>query len=103
MAYSHLRRQTAKPSPPSPSGAGVEVPDFDAHLQYMEGFHRRYMASTRAMTLWAQMARQLDIEMIAPQHGAMFRGRDMVKRFIDWADGFVCGIDLMEDTYALPS
>ena len=49
------------------------------------------------------MARQLDIEMIAPQHGAMFRGRDMVKRFIDWADGFVCGIDLMEDTYVLPS
>ena len=81
----------------------MEVPDFDAHLQYMEGFHRRYMASTRAMTLWAQMARQLDIEMIAPQHGAMFRGRDMVKRFIDWADGFVCGIDLMEDTYVLPS
>lgn len=76
-----------------------EVTDFEAHRQYMDGFHRRYMNSTRAMTAWAAMARQLDIEMICPQHGALFRGKELVDRFIDWADGFECGIDTMLDVY----
>ena len=62
-----------------------EVPDFDGHVQYMAGFHRRYMASPSALRGWAGMARSLDIEIIAPQHGAVFVGREKVKRFIDWA------------------
>jgi len=78
-----------------------EVPDFDAHLQYMEGFHRRYMAGNRAMKAWASMARTLDIETIAPQHGALFRGPEQVKRFIDWCDQLACGVDLVE-TYKVP-
>ena len=44
-----------------------EVTDFDAHLRYMEGFHRRYMTGNRAMSLWANMVRNMDIEIIAPQ------------------------------------
>lgn len=60
----------------------LQVSDFDAHLAYMEGFHRRYMASNRAMRAWADMVRGLDIEIIAPQHGAYFQGRKMVTRFI---------------------
>jgi flavorubredoxin len=79
-----------------------EVPDFDAHLQYMAGFHRRYMTAGSAMRAWAAMVRQLDIETIAPQHGAVFRGRDMVKRFIDWCDGLECGVDVVLDLYKLP-
>ena len=58
-----------------------EVPDFDAHKEHMDGFHRRYMSSTAAFQAWAKMVRGLDIEIIAPQHGAFFRGKKMVAHF----------------------
>ncbi len=80
----------------------VEVPDFDAHLQYMEGFHRRYMASRKAMEAWAGMVRDLEIEMIAPQHGALFRGPEMTGRFIEWCAGLECGIDVMANLFKVP-
>ncbi|MCC7380745.1 MAG: MBL fold metallo-hydrolase [Deltaproteobacteria bacterium] len=71
------------------------VSDFDSHIPRMLGFHRRYMASRRAMQVWADRVRHLDIETIAPQHGAVFRGRPMVKRFIDWCSNLECGVDLL--------
>lgn len=80
----------------------IEVSDFDAHLQYMEGFHRRYMACQAAMAAWAHMVRDLDIEVIAPQHGAIFRGKEQVGRFIDWAESFPCGVDLMAASFKVP-
>jgi flavorubredoxin len=79
-----------------------EVPDFDAHLRYMEGFHRRYIASGRALRAWAEMVRKLDIEVIAPQHGAFFRGKAMVKRFVDWCAGLECGVDLIQAPFQVP-
>ena len=79
-----------------------EVPDFDSHLQYIEGFHKRYIACNQVLRHWAQMVRQLDIEVIAPQHGAMFRGKEMVGRFIDWCDDLQCGVDLMSDLFRAP-
>lgn len=81
---------------------GREVTDFDAHLPYMEGFHKRYMVSQRALSAWVKMVRQLDIEIIAPQHGALFRGKPMVNRFLTWCDGLACGIDIMEGIYQIP-
>jgi flavorubredoxin len=72
-----------------------EVTDFDAHLPAMEGFHRRYMASRRAMQAWVRRVRDLPIEIIAPQHGAFFRGTEHVQRFIAWCDALECGVDLM--------
>ncbi len=80
-----------------------EVKDFDAHLRYMEGFHRRYMCSRVVMRAWARMVRDLDIEIIAPQHGAFFRGKDMVKKFIDWCADLECGVDLITPTFRVPS
>jgi flavorubredoxin len=80
-----------------------EVTDFDAHLRYMEGFHRRYMCSRVVMRAWANMVRPLDIEMIAPQHGALFRGKDMVRRFIDWCAGLECGVDLIAPKFKIPT
>lgn len=80
----------------------IFVPDFDRHLQYMDGFHRRYMASNTVMRAWAEMVRGLDIEMIAPQHGALFKGRAMVNRFIDWCAGLECGIDRIVSLFTLP-
>lgn len=80
------------------------VEDFDTHLKYMEGFHRRYMTSNKILRFWANMVRQLDIEMIVPQHGAMFKGKDMVNRFIDWLENLEVGVDIMtQEKYRVPS
>jgi flavorubredoxin len=80
----------------------VFVEDFDAHLPYMEGFHRRYMASNKALRAWARMVRSLDIDLIAPQHGAVFRGKPMVQRFIDWCEQLECGVDVVTDLFKVP-
>jgi flavorubredoxin len=80
-----------------------EVPDFDAHVPSMEGFHRRYMASNAVLRAWVAMVRTLDVETIAPQHGALFRGREMVGRFLSWCEGLACGADLMQDLYRVPA
>jgi len=79
-----------------------EVTDFDAHVRFMEGFHRRYMSSTRAMKLWLELARQLDIEIIAPQHGALFRGKEMCETFLTWLDSLTVGVDELT-AYTLPT
>lgn len=80
----------------------VYVSDFDSHLQYMEGFHKRYMASNQAMRAWANMVRTLDIDIIAPQHGAIFKGREMVTRFIDWCAELRCGVDTITELFKVP-
>ena len=83
--------------------AAVPVKDFDQHLPFMIGFHRRYMVSNKACRLWVKMVRELDVEMIVPQHGARFEGKQMVARFIDWVENLQCGIDLMtEKNYRIP-
>jgi len=82
----------------------VFVEDFETHVHYMEPFHKRYMASGKVMKFWANMVRGLDIEVIAPQHGAVFRGKEMVNKFIDWVENLECGVDLLsESDYTLPS
>lgn len=80
-----------------------EVTDFDAHLPAMQGFHERYMAGNKAMRAWAAMARKLDVAIIAPQHGALFKGPEMVSRFIGWAEKLQCGMDLMPDETRIPA
>lgn len=81
----------------------LEVPDFDAHVPFMEGFHRRYMASAKALRAWVTMVRTLDVELIAPQHGALFRGKELVGRFLDWCESLECGVDLMPAAYRVPA
>jgi flavorubredoxin len=78
------------------------VVDFDSHIQYMEGFHKRYMPTAKALKMWAKMARKLDIEIIAPQHGAVFGNRDLSNKFIDWVDDLPCGLDLMGEEFIIP-
>ncbi len=80
----------------------VEVTDFDAHIQYMEGFHHRYMPSGTANRNWANMVRQLDIERIVPQHGAIFADRQTSARFIDWVDQLPGAAELMKDVFKVP-
>ncbi len=78
------------------------VSDFDAHIRFMKGFHCRYMSSTAAMKHWLALARQLDIEIIAPQHGALFQGPEMCTRFLDWLDTLEVGVDQLAP-YEIPS
>lgn len=82
-------------------GGERKVDDFEAHAPKMQGFHERYMASNVALRAWAKMVKQLDIEIIAPQHGAYFQGKAMVARFIEWAENLRCGVDLLQDGYAV--
>ena len=84
--------------------AAQTVTDFDHHLHNngMLAFHRRYMSGNTACRYWVNMVRQLDVEWIVPQHGASFKGKDMVNRFLDWFEELECGIDLItQDDFRL--
>lgn len=83
--------------------AAQPVADFDRHVSHMIDFHRRYMISNKICRFWVNMVRQLDVEMIVPQHGARFEGKAMVNRFLAWIETLPCGIDLMtQDHYRVP-
>ena len=66
------------------------VEDFERHVTFMEGFHRRWMPSNEAKNAWIRRVRQLDVQMLCPQHGAIFRG-EQVGRFLDWFEALEVG------------
>ncbi|AIW12925.1 MBL fold metallo-hydrolase [Vibrio tubiashii] len=79
-------------------GAALDVPnaplfveDFEAHIPKMEYFHRRWMPSNKAKSAWIERVRNLDIDMICPQHGGIFKG-DNVQCFLAWLDELDVGI-----------
>ncbi|MEY2631712.1 MAG: hypothetical protein RIR00_366 [Pseudomonadota bacterium] len=67
------------------------VENFDAHIRHSEGFHRRWMGSNEAKRRWCERVAQMEIDMLCPQHGAIYRGPD-VERFINWFDELQVGI-----------
>lgn len=67
------------------------VEDFDRHIRHAEAFHRRWMGSERAKRDWCNLVSQMDIQMLCPQHGAIYQGAN-VKRFIDWFSQLDIGI-----------
>lgn len=75
------------------------VEDFESHKKYIEGFHKRYMANNKICRLWADMVSKLDIEIIAPQHGAFFKGKEVVNSFINWIRELECGTDIMDEVF----
>lgn len=80
------------------------IKDFDKHIPRMERFHQRYMASNKVCRYWANMVRELDVEMLVPQHGPSFKGKKMVERFLSWFEQLQCGVDLMtQANYRIPS
>ena len=82
----------------------VEVEDFENHIQYMEGFHKRYIPSKRILNTWLKMVEDLDVEIIAPQHGAYIKGKENIAKFYNWLANFECGIDIMEkEGFKLPT
>ena len=72
-------------------GAPIFVEDFDAHIPTMRYFHQRWMPSNSAKNDWVRRVRKLDIEMLAPQHGAIYKG-DNIARFLDWFEALEVGI-----------
>ena len=79
------------------------VEDFEKHIQYMEGFHKRYLPTFKALKMWVNTVRKLDVEIIAPQHGAVFGNRELSNKFIDWVSSLTCGLDLMGSEYPIPA
>lgn len=66
-----------------PSEDDLFVKDFDRHIRHAEGFHKRWMGSNEAKLDWCRRVQDLDIDMLCPQHGAIYQGSD-VSRFINW-------------------
>ncbi len=76
---------------PEDHDGGFFVTDFDLHTRHMEAFHKRWMPSNRAKNAWIRRVRSLDIQMLCPQHGAIFKGDD-VGRFLDWFEALEVGV-----------
>lgn len=74
-----------------PEGAPMYVDDFASHVTKMQLFHQRWMPSQPAKQDWIRRVRELDIRLLCPQHGRIFRGDD-VQRFLDWFEELEVGI-----------
>jgi flavorubredoxin len=73
-------------------GRNIFVNNFNDHIKYMEWFHQRFMGSMEAKKAWIERVSKLDIETIAPQHGLIFKGKDMVNNFLNWFDSLKVGL-----------
>lgn len=72
----------------------VYVEDFNEHLPYIDWFHKRYMCANSAARAWVERVSELEIEVLAPQHGPVYRGK-AVTDFLTWFKDLRCGTDLM--------
>lgn len=78
-----------------PIDAPLYVDDFESHIPKMEKFHQRWMPSNRAKNDWIKRVRELDIEIMAPQHGRLFTG-DNIPKFLDWLEALEVGVAIAE-------
>ena len=74
-----------------PDTSDLFVTDFDRHIRHAEKFHRRWMGSNVAKNDWCDRVAALDVEMLCPQHGAIYRGPD-VGRFLQWFRDLEVGV-----------
>ncbi|HUW51196.1 MAG TPA: MBL fold metallo-hydrolase [Sulfuricella sp.] len=74
-----------------PGEDGLFVKDFDRHIRHAEGFHRRWMGSNDAKMDWCERVSRMEVDMLCPQHGAIYQGAD-VGRFIDWFAALKVGL-----------
>lgn len=66
-----------------PEEDSLFVQDFAKHIRHAKGFHQRWMGSNEAKQNWCERVSRMEIDMLCPQHGAVYQGED-VKRFIHW-------------------
>jgi flavorubredoxin len=67
------------------------VDNFDDHIKYMDAFHKRWMPSTAALRDWVERIRAINPQMICPQHGSIFKGKNVAK-FLDWLESIEVGV-----------
>jgi len=79
------------------------VESFEGHIKYMEGFHKRYISSGKILKKWVAMIKSYDIDIIAPQHGAIMKGKDIIEKYYLWLENLECGIDIMDDRLVFKS
>lgn len=79
--------------------ASIPLENFEEHIPKMKGFHERYMGGNKVIRLWVNMVRGMDVEMIVPQHGSAFIGKEMVNKFLDWVETLECGMDLLDEKF----
>jgi flavorubredoxin len=72
------------------------VENFQQHLPYIEGFHRRYMCNNHAAQVWANNIAKLDIQTMVPQHGPIYP-KQAFQDFVTWFKKLKCGTDLLEE------
>ncbi len=75
-----------------------QVENFEEHKEHLAGFHKRYMGSNKLCRAWVREMRQLNISMIVPQHGFVFKD-DNIELFLEWLDELECGSDLLDELY----
>ncbi len=66
------------------------VNNFEEHIKYMDKFHMRWMPSKSALQTFVRRARAINPSIIAPQHGAIFKGEN-VNKFLNWLDNLEVG------------
>lgn len=69
----------------------IFVEDFDEHIKDSRYFHQRWMPSESAKKEWIERVRRLDIDMMVPQHGKIYKG-EMIERFLNWFEHLEVGI-----------
>lgn len=74
-----------------PGDNSIHVSDFDKHISYATKFHQRWMGSNDAKNNWCERASNMEIDMLCPQHGAIYQGDD-VSRFINWFSELKVGV-----------
>ena len=70
------------------------VEDFEGYKDCIDNFHKRYMSSNKALRKWIKTVEKLEIDIVAPQHGHLYRGESINKLF-DYLYQLKCGIDLL--------
>lgn len=70
------------------------IDDWDQHVQAMQGFHQRYLGSSRAVAGFLKKLDGLPITAIVPQHGPIFRGEE-AQKYIRWLSQLPVGVDYL--------
>lgn len=82
------------------STGNVFVDNFQNHIKNIEGFHKRYMTSSKACNVWSKLIKKYDIDLMAPQHGLLYQKKEYIE-FLKWFENLKCGIDIIENIYGV--
>ncbi len=72
----------------------IVVENMERHIQAMRPVHERLMPTSRAIKVWLDKVKFLDVEAILPQHGAIIP-KKFIPRFYDFLENLKCGVDLL--------